>query len=269
VISELYRFSMKDRVWTYTSGGVAVTHAGETYLPRPIGRGHAEAKNDMSRASLEVRLDITDELSRAFLDQFFDFILEVTIFRKDEVETVVEWKGVLAGVLPSLTHMTFNFESALTSLRRPGLQQRFQKNCRHILYRRGCNLNREDFAVTGPVTAINGALVTMPAAALQPNGYYTGGVFTAGWGVSAYITYHEGSGLVLQRSMDELLQAFANDEKGWGKNYGRLYGGPGASISPGCDRTINTCRDRFNNLDNNGAFPFITDRNPFDGSSII
>jgi GH24 family phage-related lysozyme (muramidase) len=82
-----------------------------------------------------------------------------------------------------------------------------------------------------------------------------------------FITNHSGSTLTLIRQLDSLSEAFA--KQGYGQGYGYGYGGLVARIFPGCDRTTQTCKDKFDNLNNNGAFPFIPLKNPMSGSSIV
>jgi hypothetical protein len=40
-------------------------------------------------------------------------------------------------------------------------------------------------------------------------------------------------------------------------------------IYPGCDRTKETCNDKFSNILNYGGFAWIPAKSPFDGSSIV
>src|SRR5690606_18760143 len=96
------------------------------------------------------------------------------------------------------------FESIFTSLRRPGLRARYSKTCRYFLYGKGCNLNPESFFVAGLVQDLSGPVVTVAEAALQPDGYYLGGMLRDEIGILGFIVKHVGSVVTLQRPIDSL-----------------------------------------------------------------
>ncbi len=268
---ELYRFVEGSNVWTLTSADSDESYNGEVYESATIGRNEAESKNELSRANLEVSLDIDNPMARRWLRQVIDNVVTLTIFRKD-LETssvVVVWKGRLSSVKPDITAITLVFESIFTSLRRAGLRKRYQRSCPHVLYGRGCSLNKADWATAGKMLALSadGLTVTVPEAASFPDGYFTAGMIEAPDGTLRFITNHIGQFLTLIRPVDSLGEALINS--GYGVNYGGFYGGVSVNIYPGCDRTKETCKNKFNNLPNYGGFPFIPLKNPFGGSSIV
>lgn len=266
-IVEMYKFVRDADEWNKTSANIEVSYNGDTYVPAPIGRGDLEARNELSKSTLEVELDIFDDLAQDLLTSFTEKVLSLTLFIKTDAVTGVAWKGRLTDVKPTKTKLKLSFENIFTSMRRPGLRARYQKPCRHLLYGRGCGLDPEAFATAGRVLAISGTFVTVAEAALQPDGYYLGGMLRGNDGILGYIISHSGSIIGLQRPIDSLTADFAIS--GYGLNYGNLYGGLEAKLYPGCDRLRQTCETKFNNLDNYGGFPWIPSRNPMDGSSIV
>lgn len=255
--------------WTLTSADSDEAYNGDVYTSTAIGRDEVEQKNELSKANLTVTVSLDNEMGRRWLKTSVDAVVGLTVFRKD-VDTgsvVVAWKGRLASVKPNEKSIQLIFESVFTSLRRPGLRQRYQRTCPHVLYGSGCNLSKEDFAVSGQVTNVSGKTVVFPAAASFPDGWFTAGMIEAPDGTMRFITAHSGQNLTLIRPLDSLSEAFA--KQGYGQGYGYGYGGLIARIFPGCDRTTATCASKFNNLVNNGAFPFIPLKNPFGGSSIV
>lgn len=265
---ELYRFVEGSQVWTLTSADADEVYNSETYISTTIGRNEIENKNQLSRANVEVSFDLDNEMARRWMRQVTERVVGLTIFSKNSNGAVsVSWKGRLASVKPERTAITLIFESVFTSLRRPGLRARYQRACRHVLYGRGCSLNKDDFAVFGKVTAVSNEVVTVPEAALYADGYFTGGMIEGPDGALRFITKHAGQNLTLIRALESISEGFVN--AGYGKSYGMYYGGLGCRIFPGCPRERNTCNDRFNNLPNYGGFPFIPLRNPFDGSSLV
>jgi uncharacterized phage protein (TIGR02218 family) len=119
------------------------------------------------------------------------------------------------------------------------------------LYQRGCRLNRASFAAAGTVSAVSGYTVTVSAASAQPDGFYLGGMIEDGAGVLRMIVNHVGSVLTLWRPIPGLEVTDA------------------VTIYPGCDRSLATCISKFDNRPNFGGFPWMPQKNPMGGSSII
>jgi uncharacterized phage protein (TIGR02218 family) len=258
---DLYRLVMGTQIWTITPVDIDQYYDSgsgvERYLATPIGRGQIEQKKDLSRANLEVKLSHDHPLAVSLLTSFFEQILTLTIFTQRDATTEVAWKGRLASVEPGDAFVTLNFESIFTSLRRAGLRARFQRSCRHALYGRGCRLDPETFAVATTLAALSGAACTVPAAGLQPDGYYTGGMLRGPDNVLAFIIGHVGTSLTLQRVPYTLSTAFAS-----------TGAATAIKIYPGCDHTRATCFAKFNNRDNYGGFDWIPNNNPMAGGSI-
>lgn len=253
---ELYRFVQGATVTTFTSGDKAVTYLAEVYEPIPIGRSNIEMKNELSKANIDVTIDINNDIARGWMNTISEDTLFLTIFQQSDIVTGVIWKGRLANIRPQVAHIKFVFESIFTSLRRPGLRARFQRNCRFPLYGRGCGLNKDDFDVTRSATAVDatGTIITIPTAAVDPAGDYFTGMLKYD-NILRFVTAHSGASLTISRPIKSLITAV-----GLGPTNVILY--------PGCDRSRTRCFARFNNLAANGSFPFIPIRSPMDGSSI-
>lgn len=270
---ELYRFTEGVDVWTITSADSdEVYDAGsgdETYVSTTIGRNEVESKNELSRANIEVSLSIDDPMARRWMRQIVDDVVTLTIFSKNGGDVNVVWKGRLSSVKPESAAITLIFESIFTSLRRSGLRKKYQRSCPHILYGRGCKLDKEDFATDGAMTSIStdGQVLTVPEAAAFADGYFTAGMVEAPDGTLRFVTNHSGSSLTLIRPIQSLIEAFATS--GYGVNYGAFYGGVAVRIFPGCTRSKEVCNSKFDNLNNYGGFPYIPLKNPFNGSSIV
>lgn len=255
-LKELYKFVEGSNVWTYTSGDATENYLGEDFTPLAIGRSETESKNEISKSNIEISVSIDSVLGQRYMNTVVDANVTLTIWSKQDADYLVAWKGRLASVKPNDATVKLIFESIFTSMRRPGIRRRFQISCGHVLYGRGCKLNKDDFDTAGTATAIDttGTVVTVGAASSQPDGWYTGGMLRAPDGTLRFIVNHVGSSLTLIRQIESLTIAMAG-------------GSQSVVIYPGCDRSRETCNSKFNNLPNNGAFPFIPTRNPF-GTSV-
>jgi len=137
----------------------------------------------------------------------------------------------------------------MVSSRRNGLPKRVTRQCGHALYHRGCWVDKASYAVVAEATAVDGVAITIPDAALQADGWYLGGMLEFG-NSSRWIVGHAGNQITLLRPIDG-LEATDN-----------------VTIYPGCDRTRDTCNDKFDNLLNRMGFDWLPDRSPYDGSSV-
>jgi uncharacterized phage protein (TIGR02218 family) len=253
---DLYRFASGADVWTLTSADEDVVHAEESYVRESVKRGEIEQSGDINRARIKITLPRTNTLAQLLLTTVPDYAVTVTIFRHSAEETAVAWKGRIAGTSAGGSEVTLECESVFTSLRRPGLRARYQRQCRHTLYGRGCTLVSADFAVPATCTAAVGESITVTEAEAQPDGWYIGGMCEHG-GILRAIVDHRGASLTLSRSLDDLVAEVDAE------------GDAAVAIYPGCDRLRQTCISKFDNVLNFGGFPWIPGKNPFGGKSII
>jgi uncharacterized phage protein (TIGR02218 family) len=249
---ELYRFSQGANRWLYTSGQVAVDYQSETYQPASISRGGLEQGNELGRLGVEIRVPRDLSVASLFLAAPPEGVVSVTIYRRhaDDSEFITYWKGRVSGSRLSGSEATLKCEPIASSLKRPGLRAHYQLLCRHVLYSSGCGALKDSFRVDGTLAAVSGVAVQVAAAASQPDGYFVGGMLATTLG-ARMIVGHVGVDLTLVAPMVGLAP------------------GDAVQLYAGCDHTTAHCKDRFNNLNNYGGFPFIPVKNPFSGDAIV
>lgn len=253
---ELYEFVQGIQRWNYISGADLIVFGGQAYTPMPTQRDRIKQNSDIFKNGMKLSFPRDDPFASQFLGFAPEEITTVTIRRghagDPAEEFIVYWKGRILSASVSGNQIDLNCESIFTSISRPGLRARFEYSCRHTLYAKGCNVNREAFKVTGAVLSIDGSIrVSVGAAGTKPDGYFTGGILLAPDGSSRFITDHVGDLVTLTRPVVS------------------LSGGQVVDLYPGCDHLRGTCLNKYNNLPNFGGFPFIPGRNPFDGSSLF
>lgn len=264
---ELYKFVHDADEWHQTSGDEAVTYLGDDYEPTPIGRrGEIEQGEEINRANLPLTVAHDHPVVDLFRGQAPDTTVSITIYRQTDAGTAVIYKGRVSGTGGSGSERILECESIFSTLRRPGLRAHFSKLCRHALYHGGCPVDPDAVKVVALCTAVSGVTITVPDASDEADGWYLGGMVAFG-GVLRYVTGHSGSTLTLTRPLIGLADAVAN--AGWGKSWGRYWGGSYVAIYPGCDRALDTCRNKFNVVIDNGGFYWLPSRNPLDGNPIV
>ncbi len=250
----LLEFRTGSDVQRYNTRSTDLLWGGFVWYAAPVIDGDVNKSAEVTKNGFNLEFPLKNAFASQYLGYGPDEITVVTLYRNtviDEDDFQVYWKGRVADCEASDTTITLLCESIFSTITQAGLSGRMQKFCRHVVYHRGCNLDKDDFAVTSSVTAINAQLfiVTCPGAAAHPNGYFTGGMFTLPNGALRYIVNHSGNQISLWRPAPDVAAAL-------------LLGGVTTTLYPGCDGSLNTCNDRFNNLDNNGGFYWIPDVNP-------
>ena len=122
---------------------------------------------------------------------------------------------------------------------------RYQPLCNWQVFDSLCAKPDTAFKITTSSTTIssNGLVVTSPDFGLQSADYYTNGLLTFN-GDARMITEHIGNDLTIRFKMPYLCS------------------GCEVTAYAGCDRNIETCRDKFDNVVNFGGHPFIPLDNP-------
>lgn len=243
--------------WRYTTANRVVTALGFNWTPTAVQLGAITQSGEMAKDTLSLKFPRGHEFASTFLSYTPDLLTSVTLYRghldDPDGQFVTYWKGRVSSFKASGESLNVECEPIFTSLRRPGLRARYQRTCRHALYGRGCRLNAEDWGSVSTLTAVDGANLTVPAAASLPAGYLVGGMIRTPDGVLRYLVGHNGDIVTLLRAVKQLPDQV----------------GSAVTLYHGCDHTRSTCQGTFNNLDNYGGFSWIPTKNPFSGSSIV
>jgi uncharacterized phage protein (TIGR02218 family) len=116
----------------------------------------------------------------------------------------------------------------------------YAPGCQHVLYDAGCTLNAANFGTDGSVESADNGTIHWSGATDN----YTQGklLFTSGInnGLAFTVKTVSGNGLTLAYPMEDVPSI-----------------GDTFTVYFGCDHSMGTCRDKFNNLQNFRGFPFI------------
>ena len=256
-----FKFIRGDDEYLYTSAPYMIGDSNGTFVPAPIKASTVKQSSELSNNGIKITLPRTNELAKIFLGFTPELQTTLTIFRSHDVPGIevsddrVYWKGRVAAARAEGDGVTLECEDIFTSMRRTGLRARYQKGCRHALFATGCGVNIDSFEAGATILSQSGRVITVEGdstASLSEANYYLGGIVKiTATGAMRYITGHSGNSLTL-------ISAFGDLDLD--------SSGIAVSIFPGCDHTMATCKDKFNNLDNYGGYPFIPSKNPFRNS---
>lgn len=258
----LYELRWGTVFWRYTSADDVQTYGGNDFLPIAISdEGMTQggsAENDFS---------VTAQSNIPIVDLYGDSPptrpVWLTVRRKHEDdpdnEAPVFWIGRIANVVreENAAEATLRGVSLGKLLKSGGLRLTWNRNCPHCIYDSGCKVDQALHKYTRTVVAVAGQVLTFDPATAPAEGTFTGG----------YVEWDRGmSGVTELRGIESAISTTQV------KVLGRLPGleiGDSIDIYPGCDQTIATCNDGFDNIANNGGFWFMPEKTPFDGTQVF
>lgn len=253
----LYRITVGATEFHYTSKGAGYTTpndrpttdypTGQVWAGATVNRGEIFQSAASNRTDTFIRLLTSDPATVAMRSNKYEDVT-VTIWQgyigDPEDEFVLQFAGRLVRYEGDLLLTTLTFDTDLSDAARSSVAQVVQRPCRHVHYftdanGEGCRLNLADYQQSAEVTVVSGRSLTIPLAAMQPDGNYLAGVLEYD-GKEYMIESHIGEAIVVETIVDGLEAAVA-------------LGTTNVLIAEGCNLTIQRCEE-FGNLDNHGGF---------------
>ena len=165
--------------------------------------------------------------------------------------TLLILKNLFAGRVATIdcgrTGAVIKFNSWLDVFQRPMPHNLYDTSCRWTLFDAGCTLSRGSFSASGTVVSVTDDANFTTNLTSQATDYFTLGMITWVTGQNtpyskSIVKYTAGptGGIQLRAPM-----LFA------------INSGDTFTAYAGCDKSMNTCNNTFNNLANFGGFPFI------------
>lgn len=270
----LYKFSTPNGSYCINNSGKTMHHDGKDYVPAVVKHSVIIASDGAdSKTQLNIDLSANNPFALAFLNADQQEITTIDVFGKqhnDETEeTELAWKGEVVGVKPSDKKVVLSCDSIISRFKQNIVFDRFQVSCRYAVYQTGCNLNRDNFANQVTLLSVSGVQLTVQypldgegEPIVPADGYFGSGLIKSPAGNLYHIAQHTGGTLILLDSAENLadeLQAAVELEE-------TLI----VTLYPGCTKSMKVCKERFNNLNNYGGFPWTPgqNNNPFGGSPI-
>lgn len=251
---EIYEFRRNAKVWRYTSAEQDVTVDSEDYESASLQRSEISLSSERERDALTITCPRNFAIAELFRASPKTDVISVTVrrFHRGDSEVATIWKGEVLNAQWKRGKAELRCDPVTASVERVGLQRLCQRNCGWVLYSEklasgaGCGVDKEDHKIDTTVTAIDGAVITLAALLAKP---YPGGFVEKedadGNFELRFIESADGLDLTLTQPFEDLA--------------------PTDSVTayPGCDHTMDTCNDEYDNLPNYGGMPHMTQKNPF------
>lgn len=238
---ELYKFTFVNlnKSFYYTNAEEEIIHLANTYIPVTISRDAVSYNQDAS-SEMNISIETKSEICSLLFRMNHPEIVSMTIYRMQIADS--SYAPVFVGYLGS--HQGNEKMTTLTPLPpaafmlRNMLTRVYGVQCPYTLYDgTSCRVDQSLFQVTGELDSVSGSTITSSAFATKEDGWFDAGVIKIGT-LSYMPLSHVGNTIVLDKAP--------------------LYAKSGDSFTAfaGCDHTLQTCNDKFNNTANNGGDPF-------------
>jgi uncharacterized phage protein (TIGR02218 family) len=259
----LYRFTeaMPTPLYSsFTSYENAIVYAGTTFAPAPFSHGSLKTGLKLDQEKIDITsFDFTGNPLRKIIDsalegKLFLDIYDVNPANADDGSAKVIATGEVIGLDPTgkdwkATVLAFgHFLDSFPNFYR-------QKVCNVVVYSPKCGVDKTLFKSTSTIAALSSAAgnTYVDAATLtQADDYFSDGFLETG------------SGSYFERRAILNSDAIVGGGQRLYLNRPLLKAALGQPINlyPGCNGSVERCRDFFNNLVNFRGFPFIPDKNP-------
>lgn len=251
---ELYQFVRGTTFYRYTSAEDDYVETDTPWTSTSISRTGIEVTPERVRNGISITVPRTNPVADLFRISPPTDVVAVTIYRhhRDDAEEIVLWMGRVLGVDWQGARAVMRCEPVSTSVKRNGLRPVYSKNCRHVLFGTGCNLNRDNFKTSTTVLSVSGR--TLQVATLGPYPYGGG-----------YVEWEQAPGSFERRFIRE---ADTDGNLTLSTPFQGIPNGADVALFPGCAHDTLTCDSVYDNLLNFGGTPFIPHRNPFDGQPV-
>jgi uncharacterized phage protein (TIGR02218 family) len=236
---ELYEFTFENLTYRYSSGE-SITYNGNLYTEQAITRN--EIKKDFNTDEASITLPQHLEPAPRFRIMNPLSAVGITIMDKNGVK-------LFMGKIGSCTFNTSKAEATLKLISIQGIlktqvpYRTYSLSCSFSLFGEGCEANKNTYKLVITNFLLNPTRTELTSSTLnsKESGYFSGGYIDAA-GEYNYIKEHNNLTLKLLYP----LQSSANE----------------IIVYPGCDKTRDICKNKFNNEKNYGGFPFIPPKNP-------
>ncbi len=254
----LFLFSMENGTnWGYVNSTSNAFYNSIIYTPAVIDMDDISQALSEDSPTMSIRIEADAAVAQQFVPYQPLFPIRVRVYRHHFDDLDNEFKVEMIG---EVINASFDEEEGMCVMQcrmvASNLDRRvpwpvYQKPCNYALYGPGCRVNKDLYRTDTNVVGILSNTISSPDFGAAASTHSDPRWFVNGWaevfatGESRFIIGQTGDTLILQTPFitlepNGIVRAFA-----------------------GCDRSRQTCLNKFNNLDRHFGFPWPSQKNPF------
>jgi len=241
-----------DEHWYYTSGDVALTFGGNVYTPATIKRNEITYNSDLSVTTVNVQAAFITDPVIDFIVQNPVEMLWIQIMKLHRDQSPLEANVLFTGQIKSVKIRGNVGQAECVGFEWYFKQQipkyRFQPACNNTLYDGYCTADKPTY--THVVTASG---VSDDGLEITSGDFATISGASDNYLALGYLSWDSNLRTIASHIDDTITLTY--------KIIG-LTAGQTVTVYAGCDLKIETCRDRFNNVNNFFGHPYIPLDNP-------
>lgn len=251
-VPEFYLFQSGSTVERYTSYPSTLSFLGNNYIAATIKRGKLVKDTKFGVTKLNLTAPLTESMAKYIPNQPIE-PMTITIYRSvidDLTSYVIFFKGRVTNIQIRDKTVAAIVESKNRILLKKVPSIIYQSFCNHTVFDDGCALDEFAWKRKARVTGISTDGYTITYAFTDGGGtpaadYFRGGKAMLGTDLRLIVDNTDTDKITLQIPFDS-----------------RLTVGSEFDFYPGCDGDPSTCLNKFNNLTNLLAMPYIPSTNP-------
>ncbi|EOV8094051.1 TPA: phage BR0599 family protein [Vibrio parahaemolyticus] len=257
---ELYEFTYGTDSFNYCTGGNNQVIKGKYYKAVSINRKSFTRTDNLLKGGLKIQLDRETEVGRLAFAGLDEKVLSFKLFRADlnyPEEKYLTYSGKVVSYSIDELSATLDVEPPSTIATRNGFTPKYQRQCRHLLFSRGCALAKNDWTYKKPIVAISDNVIQIYWSFLfieNANFLTNGQIFYNGY---------------YRKIIKASLLNGGNIELTLNNPIVGLVVGDIVDVTYGCNQTRSHCHNVFSNTNNYGGFDFIPAKNPFGGTRVF
>lgn len=235
--------------WRYTSGDTTITYDGETFIPATIKRQAIEYNEGIESAKVNVIFNYVAQPAIQYIATNPVDITWIQVIKFFRDQSPYSGSTLFMG---TIKNVSFNGPEATAEctgfeqfFRRQIPRFRYQPSCNYFLYDDNCTVNSDNYKLGATIATVDstGLILTGTNFGTKDDDYFT-------WGYLEYSTqkrmiiYHTGETIKIRYPITDLAA------------------GSAVIVYAGCNKKVETCKDKFDNKINFGGHPFIPIDNP-------
>lgn len=263
---ELFTFKLGVYVWYYTNDVQHLEDDGHTYRKMMISHSRISQSEEINRADLTISAPNFFTPASKLKNSPTSVAMTVTIQRYHRQDGVAEkitiWKGTVKAISWGQVESQLTCSPIYASVTRASLKRNYGYLCPHLLYGSACQVAKPTYLQTAAVVTVDptGLLVSITgAAASAVDHYYQGG----------YLQFTTIDTNIERRMIVGNSQAGGAHTLTLASPSEYLEVGTALELYPGCKKTLEVCKEKFNNVVNYGGFPYTPKSSPFGGKTIF